>query len=261
LSSLLRKVTNNTNDLEPWSSLLNFGTKILRRPARTGARHNLASIITKRTNAENDGPNKETPISRAPYRRKKEASELLAAAVRAKIEDGNMKAAIRIMSSEEKPATDFEATYAKLLERHPIPSDDRQPPLDPADTTAIQLEEEQVMSAIRTFPAGSAGGPDGIRPQHILDLVTCQVNGPALLTTITAFVNALLDGRCHPAVAPVLFGGQLVALEKKTGGIRPIAIGYTWRRIAAKCANAHAIATIAEYLQPVQLGVGTPRRM
>ena len=114
------------------------------------------------------------------------------------------------MSSEEKPATDFEATYAKLLERHPTPSVDRQPPLDPADTTAIQLEEEQVMSAIRTFPAGSAGGPDGIRPQHFLDLVTCQVNGPALLTAIKTFVNALLDGRCHPADSnPGLDSGNL----------------------------------------------------
>ena len=49
-----------------------------------------------------------------------------------------------------------------------------------------------------------------------------------------------------------------MALEKKSGGIRPIAIGYTWRRIAAKCANAHATAVLAGYLQPLQLGVGTP---
>jgi hypothetical protein len=49
-----------------------------------------------------------------------------------------------------------------------------------------------------------------------------------------------------------------MALEKKSGGIRPIAIGYTWRRIAAKCANAHATAVLADYLQPTQLGVGTP---
>jgi hypothetical protein len=50
----------------------------------------------------------------------------------------------------------------------------------------------------------------------------------------------------------------LIALEKKSGGIRPIAIGYTWRRIAAKCANVYAMAALAEYLQPIQLGVGTP---
>ena len=49
-----------------------------------------------------------------------------------------------------------------------------------------------------------------------------------------------------------------MALEKKNGGIRPIAIGYTWRMIATKCANAHTTAVLADYLQPTQLGVGTP---
>jgi len=103
------------------------------------------------------------------------------------------------------------------------------------------------------IPAGSAGGPDGVRPQHILDLVNCQESGSALLTFLTAFVNSLLDGKCSPIVTPILFGGQLMALEKKTGGIPPIAIGYTWRRIAAKCANNYAIASLSSYLQPIQL--------
>jgi len=114
------------------------------------------------------------------------------------------------------------------------------------------------MSSIRSFPAGSSGGPDGVRPQHILDLVNCRESGPALLTSLTAFVNVLLEGRCSPEVSPILFGGLLMALEKKSGGIRPIAIGYTWRRIAAKCANSYAIAILSSYLQPTQLGVGTP---
>ena len=47
----------------------------------------------------------------------------------------------------------------------------------------------------------------------------------------------LFDGRCHPDVMPVLFGGNLTALQKKAGGIRPVAVGYTWRRIAAKYNN------------------------
>ena len=109
---------------------------------------------------------------------------------------------------------------------------------------------------MRTFPAGSSGGPDGLRPQHLLELVGCLEAGPALLTSLTSFTNMLLEGRCSPDVAPVLFGGQLIALEKKTGGIRPIVIGYTLRRVAAKCANAYAAAILADYLQPVQVGVG-----
>jgi Reverse transcriptase (RNA-dependent DNA polymerase) len=43
---------------------------------------------------------------------------------------------------------------------------------------------------------------------------------------------------------------------RKIGGIRPIAIGYTWRRLAAKCANRYAITIMGSSLVPSQLGVG-----
>ena len=66
----------------------------------------------------------------------------------------------------------------------------------------------------------------------------------------------LLDDKCHPAVGPILFGRNLTALAKKSGGIRPIAVGYTWRRIAAKCASAFAMNTLGDYFAPTQLGVG-----
>jgi hypothetical protein len=42
----------------------------------------------------------------------------------------------------------------------------------------------------------------------------------------------------------MLFGGKLLALKKKSGGVRRIAIGYTWRHLAAKCANCYAISHI-----------------
>jgi len=59
-------------------------------------------------------------------------------------------------------------------------------------------------------------------------------------------------------VSPVLFGGNLIALEKKSGGIRPIAVGYTLRRIAAKCANSYATSQLTDYFNPIQMGVGVP---
>ena len=94
-----------------------------------------------------------------------------------------------------------------------------------------------------------------------MDLVNCQESGPALLTSLTAFVNLLLEGKCCSSVRPILFGGQLIALEKKSGGIRPTAIGYTWRRMAAKCANSYATASLRSYFQPIQLGGRYTRRM
>jgi len=258
LSTLLNKVTSNPNDLTAWNDLFLFASRILHKPARTGKRHNLTSIIKKRTADGYINPSDEQgkPGNNEAKGRRRNAEELLAAAVAAKIEDGNIKAAVRLMSSEEKPATDIDATYIKLLERHPGPSTGRLPIPDPSGFDAIQITEEEISKAVRTFPAGSSGGPDGLRPQHLLELVGCLEAGPALLTSLTSFTNMLLEGRCSPDVAPVLFGGQLIALEKKTGGIRPIVIGYTLRRVAAKCANAYGAAILADYLHPVQVGVG-----
>ena len=66
----------------------------------------------------------------------------------------------------------------------------------------------------------------------------------------------LLECKCHPDVIPTLCGGNLTALVKKSGGIRQIAVGYTWRRLAAKLANSYAMSRLGDYFAPIQLGVG-----
>ena len=197
---------------------------------------------------------KGTPV----LRKNADPSAALAAAVTAKIEDGNIRAALRIISSEDKPAADSASNYAILLAKHPAALVHSSPAVDPKTTSALQVSEADVLKAIKSFPAGSSGGPDGIRPQHIVDLVNCREAGAPLLSAITAFVNSLLEGNCHRDVTPILFGGSLIALEKKSGGIRPIAIGYTWRRIASKCANFFASEKTKAILSPRQLGVAVP---
>ena len=41
-------------------------------------------------------------------------------------------------------------------------------------------------------------------------------------------------------------------MEKKTGGIRPIVVGYVWRRLTANC----AIESLTDYFNALQVGVG-----
>ena len=45
-------------------------------------------------------------------------------------------------------------------------------------------------------------------------------------------------------------------MQKKTEGIRPIVVGYVWMRLTAKCASAHAIESMADYFNPLQVEVG-----
>ena len=68
----------------------------------------------------------------------------------------------------------------------------------------------------------------------------------------------VLTGHCPKDMAPIFFGGRLIGLDKKDGGIRPIAIGFTLRRLVSKCANAVGVARLASYFGSRQLGVGTP---
>ena len=228
---------------------------MLIQPLRGGKRHSLTFIIKKRTIEPFKAYNE--TVSQSYRAKKQDAATVLAKAVSAKIEDGNLKAAIRIMCSEDKPAPNSDNVYAQLLDKHPAPPSDRGQVPDPQPTAAVQVTEADVLRAARSFPAGSTGGPDGVRLQHILEMINCREVGPELHSALTGFVICLLHGEIHPLVSPVLFGGNLMALEKKTGGIRPKAVGYALRRIAAKCANTYAASQLADYFSPIQLGVGT----
>jgi hypothetical protein len=89
-------------------------------------------------------------------------------------------------------------------------------------------------------------------------LVNNREAGSPLVSSLTNFVNMLLSGQCYDDIIPIFFGGNLITLEKKSGGVRPIAIGYTLRRLAAKCANFFALASLGPRPLPEQLGLGTP---
>jgi len=94
-------------------------------------------------------------------------------AVRLKLEDGNIRAAVRIIYSDEKPALTNDVTLDALRQRHPPASVNRSVVPDPFTFNAVSVTESDVIKAIRSFPAGSVAGPDSICPQHLLDLFTC----------------------------------------------------------------------------------------
>ena len=151
----------------------------------------------------------------------------MAAAVSSKIEDGNIKAVIRILTSDDKPVPNSAETLSNLQDKHPRPAAYNHLPPDDNLHKLLQITEADILQAIRSFPAGSSGGPDELHPQHILEHATCKEIGTSLVSSITAFTNLLLEEKCHDEVTPpIIFGVSLIALTKKSGGIRPIAIGY-----------------------------------
>ena len=78
----------------------------------------------------------------------------------------------------------------------------------------------------QSFPNGSAGRPDGLRPLHLKDLLIGAPEHNPLLISITEVINLLLRGATPSSIRNVLFGSNLLATRKKTGGVRSIAVNY-----------------------------------
>ena len=64
--------------------------------------------------------------------------------------------------------------------KHPTTSGDTGALPAPERDSALSVSESDVRQAVLSFPAGSSGGPDGLRPQHLKDLVLCRESGCAL---------------------------------------------------------------------------------
>ena len=115
--------------------------------------------------------------------------------------------------------------------------------------------------AIMSFPNGSAAGPDKIVTKIFKDLV-CKSNGsagPKFLKSLTKLINLIGDGKTPEPLRPFFFGAKLIALIKMDGGLKPIAIGNTLRRIASKCAGSKALSERQIVFENVQDECGTKR--
>ena len=80
--------------------------------------------------------------------------------------------------------------------------------------------------------------------------------GASLLRAFKVFVNMVLAGKIPPDVHPFFFGTALVTFYSKCGNKRPIAIGCTLKRLAAKCAVMRVKQSMKSLLIPHQLGFG-----
>jgi len=109
---------------------------------------------------------------------------------------------IRLLVSDESYAAPSTEGLAKLRLKHPPATIDATTMPMPQSGAGLSVSEIDVRKAIMSFPAGSSAGPDGLRQQHLKDLVICQKGGSDLLTALTGFVNIALSGHCLREVAP-----------------------------------------------------------
>jgi hypothetical protein len=266
LCQLLGRIQSNPDDVQGWVDILLFASCCFKIPdggkARGGRGHqaSLATKLNETIRMYPGRPASQQNIEHGPRRsihNKLTPMERLAVSVSAKIEDGDVRGAVRLAASDDMIATYCQETIDELVSKHPRAV----APLQLTATNIIEplkLLEPVIAGAIKSFPAGSAGGLDGLRPQHLKDMIGGQTGmmGQRLLTLLTEFANICLCGRVPAVVRPVFCGASLCALSKKDGGIRPIAVGCTLRRLVAKAACSVVRDRVAEQLAPLQLGFG-----
>ena len=84
-----------------------------------------------------------------------------------------MKAAVRILLSEDTPAVPSEESWRQFCEKHHPAFKSAAVLPEVSQASSFIVDEDDVRKAVLSFPAGSVGGPDGLRSQHLREMVLC----------------------------------------------------------------------------------------
>ena len=162
--------------------------------------------------------------------------------IRGLVEEGALSKAAKHLLSEGLADTKDSAVTEKLHSLHP----DRPPvnleaaglPKDIKVDLSAGDEEfswaDVTWDAAMSFPPGSAPGPSGLRPTHLKDLLAKEGRCGNLHVALQAVVEGGCLGLLPDQLAPILCAASLIPLKKACGGVRPIAVGETIRRLVGK---------------------------
>ena len=203
LTTMLVNLCEDPCNPDHWIRLACLFPFVLSKPARGGRRLNPANIIIKKLNIfKNLDLDSLVDSFVADHREGPRDSRRgsWTSAVTEKIEQGNFRSAVQLLCSAEGLAEDSPSTLLALRTIHPkVPADRRVFPV--SEPTCAILTPNQVLKALKSFKNGSSGGLDGLRPQHLKDLVAAPFQMDNLLSAVTQFMNLLLKGVCPPTMA------------------------------------------------------------
>ena len=189
--------------------------------------------------------------------------------------DGNVKArviqlcregayskAVKALIAEQLLEPTDEVTQ-QLRQLHPSRYEEwpRVPSMSPDE---LPFTDEQirmaVSDAIKSFPAMSAAGPSGLKPSHLRDMLNSPVVAvrERFVGLLSRLVKAAVTGSLPLDVAPSLMAGNLLPFAKPAGGVRPIAVGETLRRLISKVLVQLCKAKFHFTFHPDQVGVAVP---
>ena len=113
------------------------------------------------------------------------------------------------------------------------------------------MSKKDLFSSIRGSPRGSGCGPSGWRYEHIrLSLRACPVSDH-----LYKACAVIARGHLPHSISSLLSASRLIAIPKKNGDVRPIAVGEVFRRITAKVICNQLKSNFSDHFSPLQHGV------
>lgn len=165
-----------SNATKDWRSLLLFAFKTLRMPDQ---KNNLSLVqIIKQNTRETVEMLPTSENNRVPSNKQ----STLTSRIESKLADFDIRGAVRLISSTDTMAVDCEETFTELKNKHPEPSRQQNFPSNPDDSIQpLQVDFNTVHSAIMSFANGSSAGSDGLRPQHLKDIISMSAGNRVIV--------------------------------------------------------------------------------
>ena len=161
------------------------------------------------------------PRPSSPYFRSSNPSKALDEDIYPSLKLGSIKKAARRPDAEPLAPINPQTWHLSDLHPHPVPS--RAPP--PAGPPSLVLTQKVLKKVMKRVPRGSTAGPSGATLEHLK--ATLQGSRSCRDRTIE-FFNKVLSGEAP--IMPEMLARRVVALQRRKGGVRRIAVGEVWMR-------------------------------
>jgi len=171
------------------------------------------------------------------------------------VREGKLGDAARLLADwNELADPDLPEVREELKRLHPLSEDDAVPVL-PKDVRhiSIHMTKDDLLKLLATAcRKHSSGGPSG----WTYHLIRAACREDAARNAILALINLILAGAIPEGARKLLLASRLVPFRKPNNGVRPIAVGEAFYRLAASFAVRSVVHKAVDVLGPIQLGVG-----
>ena len=169
--------------------------------------------------------------------------------VERELQNGYFSKAFSTLTSTSPIAEPSPETLEALQELHP--------PAPVGGDFLLELPQDfptilssEVETALSKLPRGKSPGMTGMRFEFLK--LAYSVSGDEFIQALTQMVNAFASARLPSAVPPLFASSRLIPLTKSGGGIRPIAMADSFRKLVAKIIATRLTNPFLTLLRPHQ---------